>query len=186
MRKLWYIAAPSAFVVVVLLFFLYSGGPRQEPQLENIPNNTTSTQAANSNPDNAAYSPRVQTPSGAPAPSAKTEEDPSQTHQAYHDYVAEERYALNKEFEAAALETFPVHTVQTHDPRHPEAFGPKKGEIWVRVKVEEALWYKDIMAETAELYRELTYYDEPVTVMHWVGNRPYAKLSFPEAYDYDQ
>ena len=89
-------------------------------------------------------------------------------------------YQLAQEFEAEALEVFPVHTVQTFNPYDPDAFGPKhQGEVWVRIKVENAREYKDTMAQIADLYKTVTDYDKPVTIMHWVGGRPYAKMMFP-------
>ncbi len=118
-----------------------------------------------------------------PDRSVVTAESSVEAVQPYTYSDAERRYGLNRGFEAAALELLPVHTVQTHDPRNPEAFGPRENEVWLRIRVEAAPIYRDIMAEAAELYKELTYHEGPVTVMHWVGNRPYAKMSFPEEYE---
>ena len=110
--------------------------------------------------------PRTDKPEQAPAEGQ--EKDPE----------AEMEYYLNKEFEADALASFPLHTVQTHDPRHPEKFGPRKGEVWIRIKVQHSREFKDIMAQVADLYREVTWYDEPVTVMLWVGGHPWAKFQY--------
>jgi len=88
-------------------------------------------------------------------------------------------YQLAQEFEAEALEVFPVHTVQTFNPYDPDAFGPPKGEVWVRIKAENAREYKDIMAQISDLFTTVTYYSEPVTIMNWVGGRPQAKQTYP-------
>ncbi|MCP4115247.1 MAG: hypothetical protein GY737_07505 [Desulfobacteraceae bacterium] len=95
------------------------------------------------------------------------------------DYDVEVEYQQNKEFEAEALETFPVHTVQTHNPKDPKAYGPPKGEVWIRIKPENAREMNEIMAQVADLYRETAAeYGEEITIMHWVGARPYARTSY--------
>ena len=95
------------------------------------------------------------------------------------DSENELEYESNKMFEEEALEIFPLHTVQTHNPLEPDQFGPAKGEIWVRIKVDHSREFKDIMAQIADLYKEVTYFEEPVTVMLWVGGRPWAKFQYP-------
>lgn len=95
------------------------------------------------------------------------------------DYDVEVEYQQNQEFEAEALETFPVHTVQTHNPKDPNAIGPPKGEVWIRIKPENAREMNEIMAEMADLYRETAAeYGEEITIMHWVGAQPYARTSY--------
>jgi len=37
---------------------------------------------------------------------------------------------------------------------------------------------KHIMDEVAALYRDLSGTAEPVTVIHWVGNRPYSRFEY--------
>ncbi len=87
-------------------------------------------------------------------------------------------YQLAQEFEAETLEVFPVHTVQTVNPYDPDAFGPPRGEVWVRIKAENAGEYKDIMAQISDLFTIVTDYSKPVTIMNWVGGRPQAKQTY--------
>ena len=94
---------------------------------------------------------------------------------------AEEAYARNQMFEYEALDTFPLHTIETHNPLQPQAYGPQPGEIWIRVKVEHGRELKDIMAQVADLYRTTVRAEGPVTVMHWVGGRPHARYQYPPA-----
>ena len=97
----------------------------------------------------------------------------------------EKEYALNRLFESRAFEDLPIHTVKTFDPGSASSSGqkknsgPKRGEIWIRIKVDHASEMKDIMAQTADLYKDMTEYDETITVMHWVGGKPYARIEFP-------
>ena len=185
MKKLWLIAVSFFVIVFVVVMLTWDADHRRASDKENGPNMSAVSEevsipeSTQTNRDDSA--PAEDTPSLPPSDSTVTAQKPKP--KSYEFDEAEWEYAVNKEFEAAALEIFPVYTVQTHDPRHPEEFGPKKGEIWVRIKPEAALTYQDVMAETAELYRELTYRQGPVTVMHWVGNRPYAKLSFSGEYE---
>ncbi len=95
------------------------------------------------------------------------------------DSENELEYESSKMFEEEALEIFPLHTVQTHNPLEPDKFGPPKGEIWVRIKVDHSREFKDIMAQIADFYKEVTYFEDPVTVMLWVGGRPWAKFQYP-------
>lgn len=109
-------------------------------------------------------------------------------------------------FKDEALETFPLYTVQIHKPNAAtenrnestdssavadsgtistnniavvEDFGPKPGEIWVRIKPENANEMKEIMAQTADLYREYTNTDDGnVTIINWVGGQPYFRMDF--------
>ncbi len=91
----------------------------------------------------------------------------------------EYEYELNKEFEAEAIDTFPLHTINTFNPLKPEPYGPKKGELWIRIKVEHSREFKEIMAQVADLYKDVANYNNPVTVLLWVGNRPWAKFTYP-------
>jgi hypothetical protein len=83
-----------------------------------------------------------------------------------------------KYFKSEALSAFPVHTVETFDPLQSNTNGPKRGEVWIRIKAENSREMKEVMAQVADLYREITGSMQPVTVMHWVGNRPYAKFTY--------
>ena len=88
---------------------------------------------------------------------------------------------MNLMFEEEARETFPLLSVQTSNPIDIEkkVFGPKKGEIWIRIKPENSKEFKEIMAEIADLYKDVARYDDPVTIILWVGNRIWAKFQYP-------
>ena len=88
-------------------------------------------------------------------------------------------YELNKEFEEEAKETLPLLSIQTNNPLNTKAFGPRRGEIWVRVKPDNARELKQVMKKLADLYRTRTGYDGTITIMHWVGGRPHFKMTFP-------
>lgn len=91
---------------------------------------------------------------------------------------AEVEHETIQYFESEALKDFPVHTIETFDPLQPNPNGPKRGEVWIRIKAENSREMKEVMAQTADVYREITGSMEPVTIMHWVGNRPYAKFTY--------
>ncbi len=91
----------------------------------------------------------------------------------------EREYELNKEFEEEAKEVLPLLSIQTNNPLDTKAFGPRRGEIWVRVKPDNAKELKEIMEDLADLYRADTGYRGSLTVMHWVGGRPHLKMTFP-------
>ncbi len=95
---------------------------------------------------------------------------------------AAKEFRQNRFFETLVKKTFPVYTVQTHNPVHPKAFGPPEGEIWVRIKPENAGEMNEIMAEMADLYRDISeQYNKKIIVMQWVGGQPYArKTYFPD------
>ncbi len=88
------------------------------------------------------------------------------------------RYHLNKEFEEEAKEVLPLLAVVTPDPRETHS-RLKEGEIWIRIMPGKSREMKDIMAQTADLYKETTWYDKPVTVILWVGARPWARFQYP-------
>ena len=99
------------------------------------------------------------------------------------EYDADTEYQLNQIFEAEVMETFPVYTVQTHNPieekKNPKFFGPPKGEIWIRIKPENSREMREIMAQVADLYHQNAENpDDEITVLHWVGGRPWAKETY--------
>lgn len=55
---------------------------------------------------------------------------------------------------------------------------PPEGEIWLRIPVDNAREFRDIMAENADLYRAETGFDKPVTITLWVGGRVYARQRY--------
>ena len=55
---------------------------------------------------------------------------------------------------------------------------PPEGEVWLRIPVEYAREYRDIMAQHADLYRSETGYSGTVTVMLWVGGQPYSRQQY--------
>lgn len=93
-------------------------------------------------------------------------------------------------FRDEALGAFPVHTVQVHQPKSVEEdiqtgkiggknFGPKPNEVWVRIKPDYANQMREIMAQTADLYREyLNENTENIVVVNWVGGQAWAKMEF--------
>lgn len=92
---------------------------------------------------------------------------------------AEMEYEQNRHFEELVKGSFPVHTIQTHNPLDTRIPGPPQGEIWVRIKPENAGEMNQIMSELADLYRDIRIgYEENVVVMHWVGAQPYARRTF--------
>ena len=106
----------------------------------------------------------------------------------------------NRIYEEVAREILPTLSIQTHDPiwvleddaadavgsaekkRRSGPFGtniqPAENEIWLRIPPDYAGEHRDIMAENADLYRAETGTNEPVTVMLWVGGRPYARQQY--------
>jgi hypothetical protein len=55
---------------------------------------------------------------------------------------------------------------------------PPEGEIWLRIPAEYSQEHRDIMAQHADLYRVESGYSGPITVMLWVGGRPYARQQY--------
>lgn len=55
---------------------------------------------------------------------------------------------------------------------------PPEGEIWLRIPVDNAREFKDIMAQNADLFRVEAQYGKPVTVTLWVGGRVYARQQY--------
>jgi hypothetical protein len=58
---------------------------------------------------------------------------------------------------------------------------PPDGHVWIRIDADHAREYAEIMAQTADLYRAETGYAEPVTVLLWVGGRPYSKQVYSDS-----
>ena len=106
--------------------------------------------------------------------------DSETTFEDVREHEAKEReYELNKDFEEEAKEVLPLLSIQTNNPLDTKAFGPRRGEIWVRVKPDNAKELKEIMEDLADLYRADTGYRGSLTIMHWVGGRPHLKMTFP-------
>ena len=57
---------------------------------------------------------------------------------------------------------------------------PPDGEIWIRIEAEYALESRDIMVQNADLYRETTGYEGPVTITLWVGGRPHLRQVYED------
>ncbi len=95
------------------------------------------------------------------------------------EFVKKLRYYLNREFEEEAKEVLPLLAIVTPDPRETEHKRLKEGEIWIRINPGNSREMKDIMAQAADLYKEITLYDKPVTVILWVGGRPWARFQYP-------
>ena len=58
--------------------------------------------------------------------------------------------------------------------------GLQDGEIWIRIDASKSGEYKEIMAQTADLYRVNTGYREEVTVLLWVGGQVMARETYGE------
>lgn len=99
-------------------------------------------------------------------------------------------YYKSMVFRDEALSVFPVHTVQIHQPKSIEEdiqtgriggknFGPKPNEVWVRIKPDNAKQMREIMAQTADLYREYVNENkENIVVVNWVGGQAWARMEF--------
>lgn len=110
--------------------------------------------------------------------------EPNEKPRGIKDSMAELRHEreLTLMFEEEAKETFPLLSIQTANPMDTgkKVFGPKRGEIWIRIKPENSKEFKKIMAGVADLYKNTTGYEDPVTVVLWVGNRIWAKFQYPD------
>lgn len=80
--------------------------------------------------------------------------------------------------EAGASEAPEHQAISTNQAGPFGRLAPPDGHIWIRIDANYAQEHKDIMAQTADLYRAETGTTEPVTVMLWVGGRPYKKQVF--------
>ncbi len=88
------------------------------------------------------------------------------------------QHEIAEVFAEEALRTFPLHTARAFDPLSPDPNGPRPGELWIRIKADNSREMKHIMDEVATLYQDLSGAAEPVTVIHWVGNRPYSRFEY--------
>jgi hypothetical protein len=110
-----------------------------------------------------------------------------------------------KMFMAEAKESLPLIGVRSFDARRatlrpsdaPEAMaadtetsgipgrddrGLSDGEVWIRIDPGRSGEYKEIMAQTADLYRANTGFEGEVTVLLWVGGRVHARETFDPAW----
>lgn len=96
-------------------------------------------------------------------------------------------------FRDEALATFPVYTVEIHKPesiirtsKQDAGDGPwqappnpRPNEVWIRVKPANAREMTEIMAQTADLYRQyVDNYQQNVRIINWVGGQPWASREF--------
>jgi len=56
--------------------------------------------------------------------------------------------------------------------------GPSEGHVWIRMDPAYAQQSKEVMAQTADLYRDETGYAGEVTVTLWVGGQPHSRYSY--------
>jgi len=56
--------------------------------------------------------------------------------------------------------------------------GLRDGEVWIRIDPARSGEYKEVMAQTADLYRANTGFEGEVTVLLWVGGRVHARETF--------
>ena len=60
--------------------------------------------------------------------------------------------------------------------------GLSDGEVWIRIDPGRSREYKEIMAQTADLYLANTGFEGEVTVLLWVGGRVHARETFDPAW----
>jgi hypothetical protein len=56
--------------------------------------------------------------------------------------------------------------------------GLSNGEVWIRIDPGQSSEYKEIMAQTADLYRTNTGYSGEVTVLLWVGGQVWERETY--------
>ena len=173
--------ALGCFAVLLLALFLYQRPDRPGTAgsgLDGQPSVTSASQedparstpakpdtVLQATPERSATAPHEVTPATAPAPP-----------EADLDKVVQHEIA--QVFEEEALRNFPLHTARAFDPLSPDPYGPRRGEVWIRIKAEQSREMKQIMAQVADLYRDLAASPEPLTVIQWVGNRPFARFEY--------
>ncbi len=93
-------------------------------------------------------------------------------------------YRRAQVFRDEALEVFPLLSMSIHTPefmadKNSGGIGPRSGEIWIRIKPENSGEMKEIMAQTADLYRQyVKEYDRPVRIVLWVGGQIWAVSTY--------
>ena len=103
-----------------------------------------------------------------------------------------EIYVKAQVFREEALEIFPVYSVEIHRPESVDtgwveengimikkSYGPPPNEVWIRIRPENAREMKEIMAQTADLYREyVNGYGHDIRIVHWVGGQAFAAATY--------
>jgi hypothetical protein len=79
----------------------------------------------------------------------------------------------NAALEASASQGEDQTVTGTDDPRDDR--GLTDGEVWIRIDPSQSGQYKEVMAQTADLYRANTDYTGDVKVLLWVGGQVWAK-----------
>ncbi len=104
----------------------------------------------------------------------------------------EDIYLRAQVFRDEALDAFPLYSVEIHRPkgldpgyieengiRIYKSYGPPPNEVWIRIRPENAREMKEIMAQTADLYRDyMNQYPHPVRIVHWVGGQIFAAATY--------
>ena len=102
----------------------------------------------------------------------------------------EEIYLRAQVFRDEALTVFPLTSLSIHRPDSLAraetqesggriSIGPPANEIWIRIKPENSNEMKEIMAQTADLYRQyVSEYDHPVRIVQWVGGRIWSAATY--------
>ena len=184
MKRTIYITMGCLAAAVILAFAGFTLWKKTEPAERQVSQTAKPVPAPVAEPL-PALPPEPETELVPPAPAPKlTKTSPVPAPVA----VPEETATISEEntfYENLVKSSFPVYTVQTYDPDNPSTgLAPAKGEIWVRIKPGSAKEMNVLMAEMADLYRDIAgdSAGEEVVVVNWVGARPYARRVFtPEA-----
>lgn len=180
MKRTVVLAVGCLAVFLLLTLFLYQRSDRPETArscIEEQPSETTASRTgpAKGLPARSDADPQAAEPA-APKPPEPMPGIASAPPSADLDKVVQHEIA--QVFAEEALRNFPLHTARAFDPLSPDPYGPRAGELWIRIKVDNSREMRQIMDEVANLYRDLSGSDETITVLHWVGNRPHAKFDY--------
>lgn len=91
---------------------------------------------------------------------------------------AQQEFHQNEQFITEAIETLPLTSIQAYDPINRDNPGPEKGEVWIRIQPEFSKESKEIMAQVADHYHDVTRDVDPVTVILLVGGSPVTRSTF--------
>jgi hypothetical protein len=181
MKKTWTIFGGAATVCLIVAFYMMQPDTSPAPTSEALP------ESSNERID-AAPVEALKTTS--PIQDSKRTPPESTAHAPVDDPVEQRQLAYERSriFKAVAMEQLPLLAVIPHNPlmdggskdgdARRSGRNPKEGEVWIRLNAANSREYKEIMAQTADLYRQETLYEGPVTVVLWVGGRPWAQEEF--------
>ncbi len=199
------VLAVAACFIGVMIFLSGNQNPTPSPQTAQVkpelPEQTgpDSWNEHESKPDKVTTSPAAglasPAASGRTEPDA-TEEDPEKpTPEQYRHYIKTQMFMDEakaslplldmRAFNALKAKTGDGEPVsQPNDPsiKGRDSKGLKDGEVWIRINAGYSKNFQEIMAQTADLYRANLEYEGEVTVLLWVGGRPWAKQTYTQAW----